>query len=49
MKSNCTNAEWVGRAKCSVCEVRNMVLFSGLTEAELDGLLQPIDNLHAPA
>lgn len=49
MKSNCTNTEWVGRAKCSVCQVRNMVLFSGLTEAELDGLLQPIDNLRAPA
>lgn len=26
-----------------------MVLFSGLTEAELDAVLQPIDNLHAPA
>jgi CRP/FNR family transcriptional regulator len=49
VKSNCTNTEWVGRAKCSVCEVRNLVLFSGLTPAELDGLLQPIDNLHAPA
>ena len=48
MKSNCTNTEWVGRAKCSVCEVRNFVLFSGLTPEELDGLLQPIDNLYAP-
>ena len=49
MKPNCTNTQWVGRAKCAVCHVRNMVLFSGMTEAELDELLQPIDNLHAPA
>lgn len=49
MKSNCTNTEWVGRAKCSVCEVRNIVLFSGLSNEELDSILHPIDNLHAPA
>lgn len=49
MKPNCTNPEWVGRAKCTVCDVRNLVLFSGLSQAELDGILQPIDNLHVPA
>lgn len=49
MKPNCTNAEWIGRAKCSVCEVRNIVLFAGLTNDELDRILHPIDNLHAPA
>lgn len=48
MKSNCTNTEWVGRAKCSVCEVRNIVLFADLSVDELDRILQPIDNLHAP-
>ena len=48
MKPNCTNVEWHGRAKCEVCEVRNFVLFSGLTPHELDSLLQPIDNLHVP-
>lgn len=48
MKPNCTNAEWIGRAKCSVCEVRNIVLFAGLPDDELDRALQPIDNLHAP-
>jgi CRP-like cAMP-binding protein len=47
-KSNCTNAEWVGRAKCAVCEVRNAVLFSDLSTRELDAILQPIDNLHVP-
>lgn len=48
MKPNCTNIEWHGRAKCAVCEVRNFVLFSGLSAPELDSILQPIDNLHAP-
>lgn len=47
MKPNCTNPEWVGRAKCAACEVRNFVLFSGLKTHELDSILQPIDNLHA--
>jgi len=48
MKPNCTNIEWQGRAKCTVCEVRNFVLFAGLSPHELDSLLQPIDNLHVP-
>lgn len=48
MKPNCTNPEWIGRAKCAVCDVRNFVLFSGLSMHELDTILQPIDNLHVP-
>ena len=47
MKPNCTNPEWIGRAKCAVCDVRNFVLFAGLSVPELDAILQPIDNLHA--
>jgi CRP/FNR family transcriptional regulator len=48
MKPHCTNPQWVGRAKCAVCEVRNFVLFSGLSSQELDSILQPVDNLHVP-
>lgn len=48
IKPNCTHAEWVGRAKCAACEVRNFVLFSGLSTHELDTILQPIDNLNVP-
>ncbi len=48
MKPNCTNPEWIGRAQCSTCEVRNIVLFSELTPRELDTTLRPIDNLHVP-
>lgn len=49
MKANCTNPQWIGRSKCSVCHVRNFLLFAGLSEHELDEILLPIDNLHAPA
>ena len=48
MKPNCTNPEWLGRAKCASCEIRNSVLFSGLSSLELDSILQPIDNLYVP-
>jgi CRP-like cAMP-binding protein len=48
MKTNCTNPEWIGRAKCAACEVRNFVLFSGLATHELNAILQRIDNLHLP-
>ncbi len=48
IKPYCTQAEWVGRAKCSVCDVRNLVLFSGLSAHELDDILLPIDNLRVP-
>jgi CRP/FNR family transcriptional regulator len=48
MTTNCTNVEWVGHAKCHSCEVRNFVLFSGLSVRELDAILQPIDNLRVP-
>lgn len=48
MKTNCTNPEWIGRAKCVTCEVRNIVPFSGISTGELDAILKPIDNLHVP-
>lgn len=46
MKSNCINSQWIGKAKCHVCEVRQLVLFSGLESQKLDGILQQIDNMH---
>lgn len=49
MKSNCINAQWVGRAKCQVCEVRQLVLFSTLEPQKLDGVLYPIDNMRLAA
>ena len=43
MKPNCINPEWIGRAKCTVCDVRNIVLFAGLPDHDLANLLLPID------
>ncbi len=47
--SYCTDATWIGRADCRHCDVRGTMLFSTLNEADLSGILQPIDNLQLPA
>lgn len=39
----CLDVEWIGHAKCHTCAMRSSVLFSGLSELELDSLLQPVD------
>ena len=39
----CTNKTWIGRADCRHCGVQAKVLFSGLSDAELDSILRPID------
>jgi CRP-like cAMP-binding protein len=45
----CTDAEWTGRADCRHCNIRNMMLFSGLPDAAFDHTLRPIDNFrYAP-
>lgn len=48
-QSYCTDATWAGRSDCRHCDVRGTMLFSTLSEAELSGMLQPIDNLLLPA
>ena len=40
----CTDAEWVGRADCRHCNIRHLMLFSGLPDEAFDRLLQPIEN-----
>ncbi len=48
-QSNCTNAEWMGRAHCGKCHIRKLMLFSGLAETAFDDTLQPINHfLHPP-
>lgn len=46
--SYCTDASWLGRADCRHCDIRGTMLFSSLSEHELSGMLQPIDNLVLP-
>lgn len=39
----CTSETWIGRADCRHCGIRKRVLFSGLSNEELDAILEPID------
>ena len=43
-RTNCTNAEWLGRVDCAHCHIRKLMLFSGLPESAFDDVLQPIDH-----
>jgi len=43
-RSNCTDAEWLGRVDCAHCHIRKLMLFSGLPATAFDDVLQPIDH-----
>jgi CRP/FNR family transcriptional regulator len=44
----CTNAEWVGRAHCDKCHIRQLMLFSELPDTAFHNLLHPIDHFLYP-
>lgn len=44
----CIDAEWNGRADCTHCGVRHLMLFANLPESAFEHLLYPIDNLKYP-
>jgi CRP-like cAMP-binding protein len=44
----CTNAEWVGRAHCDKCHIRQLMLFSELPDSAFHQLLHPIDHFRYP-
>jgi CRP/FNR family transcriptional regulator len=46
--SYCTDTQWVGRSECRVCNIRSMMLFSGLPDEAFERLLRPIDNMAFP-
>jgi len=43
-RSYCTDASWQGRADCTHCHIRHLMIFSGLPESAFDDILSPIDN-----
>ena len=47
-RSNCINAEWLGRVDCAHCHIRTLMLFSELPETAFDSILQPIDHFIFP-
>jgi len=44
----CTNVEWLGRAHCDKCHIRQLMLFSELPESAFEHMLQPIDHFMYP-
>ena len=44
----CTNAEWIGRAHCDKCHIRQLMLFSELPDTAFNHLLYPIDHFLYP-
>ena len=45
----CTSANWSGRAYCSKCHIRHMMLFSELPETAFESLLNPVMQRCFPA
>jgi CRP-like cAMP-binding protein len=48
-RSYCTDITWQGRADCRHCNIRHLMLFSGLPEHAFHHVLSPIDNICYPA
>jgi CRP/FNR family transcriptional regulator len=47
-RSYCVDAAWTGRADCSHCTIRHLMLFSDLPDSAFDHHLSPIDNFIFP-
>lgn len=48
-RSYCTDANWVGRADCARCGIRDLMLFSGLPTTAFTNDLEPVDHFIFPA
>ena len=46
--SYCTDITWQGRADCQRCNIRHLMLFSGLPEHAFNDVLGPIENFCLP-
>ena len=47
-RSYCTDITWQGRADCQRCNIRHLMMFSGLPEQAFHDVLRPIDNICFP-
>jgi CRP-like cAMP-binding protein len=47
-RSHCTDPIWQGRSDCRHCNIRHLMMFSGLPESAFDDILSPIDNFCYP-
>jgi CRP/FNR family transcriptional regulator len=48
-RNYCTDVTWQGRANCERCNIRHLMLFSGLPEQAFREALSPIDNICIPS
>jgi CRP-like cAMP-binding protein len=48
-RSYCTDITWQGRANCQRCNIRHLMMFSGLPEPAFTEVLKPIDNICFPS
>jgi len=48
-RSFCTDITWQGRANCQHCNIRHLMMFSGLPEQAFSHTLSPIDNICIPS
>lgn len=47
--SFCTDITWQGRANCRHCNIRHLMMFSGLPEDTFSEVLSPIENICYPS
>ncbi|MDX1697377.1 MAG: Crp/Fnr family transcriptional regulator, partial [Thiohalobacterales bacterium] len=48
-RTYCTDATWLGRSDCAHCNIRNVMIFSGLPESSFSDQLAPVDHFLFPA
>ena len=47
-RSYCTDITWKGRSDCQRCNIRHLMMFSGLPEPAFEQVLNPIENFCYP-
>jgi len=47
-RNYCTDTTWLGRADCRHCNIRHLMMFSGLPAHAFEDVLSPIDNICYP-
>jgi CRP-like cAMP-binding protein len=47
-RNYCTDITWQGRADCEHCNIRHLMVFTGLPETAFEHMLSPIDNFCYP-
>jgi CRP-like cAMP-binding protein len=49
LRNYCTDANWLGRSDCKHCNIRHLMLFTGLPDSAFEDHLAPVDHFIFPA